>query len=222
MRPTCGLRQRWESYKSYSRLEKSFTIPANARSIEQCQLWTEYLLIQFQGDHDLCEWINTKCSTSSWRSHFYWGATGSLGVANCHTTNSTESFNEAVRNTWMRRSITSLARLIARIKSPQMEVELREGCDLQSFKVGDFHTDLLSPYGKDAIAMNWDSYSAFGLLSERHWIPDYERHGGQGGQVFFFDGADQENIDKLVSGINNPFEEGYIGCLTFVPHGMLY
>ena len=55
MRPTCGLRQRWESHESYSRFEKSFTILANARSIEQFQLWTEYLLIQFQGDHDVCE-----------------------------------------------------------------------------------------------------------------------------------------------------------------------
>ena len=124
----------------YQKLQRDLSILANARSELQFQEWVTYLLERWKFRPDVFSYLTPKCDSSRWESRFYWGAGGIAGLGNSRTNNSVESFHRSVRNTWLNRSLSSLARLIGILKGPQMQMESRKGSTLTEF----------NPYDKEA------------------------------------------------------------------------
>jgi hypothetical protein len=226
-----GIKARWESHlrpKDYDELQKDVSIISKARSEKQFNLWLSHLMSKWHGNEDVLHYLDANLAGNGWKTRFYWGAGGLLSLTNSRTNNGTESFNKALRNTWFRRSICSLTRLVAILKGSNMEMDSREGYNLDDFDssdLGSVRSGRLRRHWDEALALLQENIRLV-KVKESHFMELVHVDGkgnvsqvytGTGGEVFAFGFRDEEEVKKLLDGDFNPFVHDRIGCVTFVP-----
>jgi hypothetical protein len=207
-----NVRKRFEKHKDYAALQCDLSILANARSHQQFEAWASCFLRRWDYDDEIGAFFSAKFN-HQWEANFFWGVGGLCCLSNSRTNNGTEAFNKEIKSTWVRRSICSIPRLIAILKSAHMEVTSREGCELDNFDPHDFYQDKLLNYWKQAASMIDSLDGQLAVVQDNHFMSGY----GGTGTTYAVGHVSQEEISKMLCGDFDPFTEDIQGSLTFVP-----
>ena len=209
-----GFREKFSKFLSdstYHEIQDHLSILAGARSKGQFDSWVSHFLRRWGSQsQDVKKYFSQKLRSDQWQSNFYWGAAGLTGLANSRTNNGTESFNKALRNTWLKRSICSLPRLIGVFKSEQMQIESREGYKLDDFDPTDFYHHRLLPYWRVALSYIQSDATRHCMIRKGHWAGDSV------GELYAVGYNTDDDILLLDSGDYDPLNPPS-GFLVFIP-----